>query len=82
MLNLLNNLLAVDNDVSEKESRSRKKVTMLGRLPRYFPKKRLEVHIGGELSNYSKKANRYLEHQEQRISRALYNKDYNKAYFI
>lgn len=95
MLNLLNNLF-VGSDVSEKENRSPKKVTVLGRLPMHFPgssNKRpftdfsnfssIKVLIPhNEVELNTKRANRYLIHQEQRIVKAIKEKQFDRAAFI
>jgi len=95
MLNLLNNLF-VGSDVSEKENRSPKKVTVLGRLPAHFPGSSNKGPFT-DFSNFStvkisilnnsvelntKRANRYLIHQEQRIIKAIQEKQFDRAAFI
>lgn len=82
MLNLLNKLLEVDSAASEKDDRSRKRVTMLGRLPQYFPKKKVSIHLGGDLEMVTKRANKFLAHQEKRIAFAIQEGNYNKAVFL
>jgi len=82
MLKLLTKLTEAVSAEKEGEGRSRKRVTMLGRLPQYFPKKNVSIHLGGSLEIYNKRANKYLEHQERRILYALQKKQYNTATFI
>ena len=72
-------------DENEKESRSPKKVTMLGRLPQYFPSVKVAnglIFNDNSLCKHSKRANKYLIYYEGRIAKAILNKDYERAYFL
>lgn len=82
MLNLFDNLTEVVRDESKKDSRSRKKVTLLGRLPRWFPKTKLDTTDRPELERYIKRANRFLEIQESRIVKLIQAKEYEKATWL
>lgn len=82
MLKLLNKLTEAISAENADASRSGKTVTMLGRLPQYFPKKVVNVHLGGNSEIFTRRANKYLIHQERRIYYALNERKYNTAAFI
>jgi hypothetical protein len=90
MLNLINNLFneKSNRDVNDEGSRSRKTVTVLGRLPGYFPEQGLKEANSGEIYmketpyKHTKRANRFLQHQEGRIVKAINEKNYTKAVFL
>lgn len=97
MLKISTSLLEVSNEEKEESSRSRKTVTKLGRLPQFFPETNLRNEISQNYDDHSprvtiirgtpqsafvKRANRFLEHQEIRINKALKERDFNKAAFI
>jgi hypothetical protein len=82
MLNLLTKLTEAISAEKAEVGRSGKTVTMLGRLPQYFPKKVVNVHLGGTSEIFTRRANKYLIHQERRIFHALREKKYNTAAFI
>jgi hypothetical protein len=88
MLNLISNLVEVTSDINDEGFRSPKKVTVLGRLPGYFPGQGLKKSKSGEIYEekspykYTIRANRFLEIQEGRIIKAIKEKNYTKAAFL
>jgi hypothetical protein len=82
MLKLLTKLTEAISAEKAEVTRSGKTVTMLGRLPQYFPKKVVNVHLGGTSEIFTRRANKYLIHQERRIFHALRERKYNTAAFI
>lgn len=83
MLNMLKNLLMANQDATATfKVKSKKKVTVLGRLPMYFPMNKYERSTSLDLQRFSKKANKYISHQESRIIKHIANGHYNKAVFI
>jgi hypothetical protein len=62
--------------------KSKKKVTKLGRLPMFFPMNKYERSDSLDLLKYSRKANKYINYQEGRITKHIANGQYNKAVFI
>lgn len=57
-------------------------MTLLGRLPQWFPKVKLEIQGREVLKNYTKRANRFLEIQENRIIKLISNREYEKATWL
>lgn len=78
---LLNTLWGGDHGADSKVE-FRPSATALGRLPQFWPMNRFEGPTSTALKSHTKKANKFLIHQEKRILFAISEGKYERAAFI